>query len=88
MTSTYTASGNQEYFALIQAKEESIQILQHLNNSITKDPFEENYRGFNIYQLDIKNILPRLLGPLFKNVNDNFFCWIDGFLVLEIRRKP
>jgi hypothetical protein len=81
MTSTYTASGNQEYFALIQAKEESIQIIQHLNKSITNDPFEENYRGFNIYQLHITNILPRLLGPLFNNVNDNFFCWIDGFLV-------
>ena len=66
MTSTYTASGNQEYFALIQAKEESIQILQHLNNSITKDPFEENYRGFNIYQLDIKIFYQDSLAPCLK----------------------
>ena len=34
-------SGNHEFFALIQAKEVSIQIIKHLNKSITNYPFEE-----------------------------------------------
>lgn len=79
--STYSTTGNIEHFALIQSSEEAVSILQHLNQSVVSESYSETHRGYELYQLHIPNTLPRLLGPLFSPVSENYFCWIEGYLV-------
>lgn len=79
--STFTASGNTEHFTLIKAIEESVSMLSHLNESITENPYTETHRGFELKQLHIPNALPKLLGPLFNKTSENYFSWVDGYLV-------
>lgn len=79
--STFASSGNTEHFAVIQANEEAVQMLQHLNKNITENPYNDSHRGFELHQLHIPHVLPKLLGSLFSNIRENYFCWIDGYLV-------
>lgn len=79
--STYSTTGNIEHFALIKSTEEAVPILQHLNQSVIAKAYMENHRGYELNQLHIPNALSRLLGPLFASVSENYFCWVEGYLV-------
>ena len=79
--STFASSGNSENYVVIQSNSEAVELLRHLNKNITKNPYNNTHRGIEIYKLHIPNILQRVLGNLFSAVNENYFCWIDGYLV-------
>ena len=78
---TFTSSGNSENYVVIQSDSDAVEMLKHLNKNITENPFNSTHRGFQLYKLYIPNVLQRLIGNLFSAVNENYFCWIDGYLV-------
>lgn len=79
--STFASSGNTENYVVIQSNSEAVEILRHLNKNITENPYNDTYRGVKIYKLHIPDVLQRVLGNLFSAVYENYFCWINGYLI-------
>ena len=79
--STFTSSGNAENYVVIQSNSEAVEMLRHLNKNITENPYNDIHRGFELHKLHIPDVLQRVIGNLFSAVYENYFCWIDGYLV-------
>ena len=79
--STSSNSGKTENYLFLKAKKESIEVINFLNKSISNSIFKENYRGYQISQFNLPNILFKLYGHLFQSVSNNYYCWIDDYLI-------
>ena len=80
-TNSKTNNGKGENYIVLKSPKESLQILDFLNKKTSDDLFNESYRNFNIKKLNISEIISKMLGPLFHSVDENYYCWIDGYLI-------
>ena len=79
--STFSSSGKTENYIFIKAKKESEELINYINSSIDNSNFSEKYRGYELSKFKINNIFKILYGHLFSSVNENYFTWIDGYLI-------
>ena len=79
--STFSSSGKSDDFIFIKTKRESEELLNHINPKSEGQAFYENYRGYNISKFEIDNVLSKLYGHIFKAIKENYFTWIDGYLI-------
>ena len=54
-----------------------------MSKSIESSSYYEEYRGFSISQLNITNLFKKLYGYIFKSVKNNYFTWIEGYLIFS-----
>jgi hypothetical protein len=85
--STRTASGNEAHYALIKTNEETINIFDHLNTAIKEEIYQDSHRGYELKKFNISHSLPKMLGPVFKEVTENYYTWMDGYLVFANSSK-
>ena len=79
--STFSSSGKSDDFIFIKSKKESEELLNHINPKTENKPFSENYRGYKISKFEINNVLSKLYGQMFNTVNENYFTYVDGYLI-------
>jgi hypothetical protein len=79
--STFSSSGKYDDYIFIKTKKESEELLNHINPKTEKKPFSENYRDYTISKFEIDGIFSKLYGHIFKSVKENYFTWIDGYLI-------
>ena len=81
---TLSNSGKSASYLFFKSKEESVEILDFLSESISGDSlFDEQYRGFAISQIDIPFLFKKMYGHYFKNVKNNYYTWIDKYLLVS-----
>lgn len=78
---THSSSGKTEKYLFFKTKKESQEVINFINQSINNTIYSEQYRGFTISQLNIPNLFKKLYGYIFKSVKNNYFTWIDGYLI-------
>ena len=79
--STYSSSGKLDNFIFVKSKQESEELLNHINPTKQSKPFNENYRGFSISKFEINNVFSKLYGQIFDVIDENYFSYIDGYLI-------
>ena len=79
--STFSSSGKTENYIFIRAKKESEELINHINPTTENSNFSETYRGYELSKFEINNVFKILYGHLFSSVNENYFTWIDDYLI-------
>jgi len=79
--STFSSSGKSDDFIFFKSKKESEELLNHINPKTQNKPFSENYRGYKISKFEVNNVLSKLYGQMFNTVNENYFTYVDGYLI-------
>ena len=79
--STFSTSGKSDDFIFIKSKKESEELLNHINPKTENKPFSENFRGFKLFKFEVNDILSKLYGQMFSSVKENYFFYVDGYLI-------
>ncbi|MBH83639.1 MAG: hypothetical protein CMP70_03070 [Flavobacteriales bacterium] len=79
--STYSSTRKFDNFIFVKSKQESEELLNYINPKKANKPFHENYRGFKISKFEINNIFSKLYGQIFDVIDENYFSYIDGYLI-------
>jgi len=77
---THSSEKNEEYIFL-KSNQDAVDILKFISETINNDEEFEQYRDYEIVHLNLPNLFPKLFGSLFDAKNNNYFSWIDGYLV-------
>ena len=77
---THSSNGKTDFFIFIKSEEQSYELLKFISDKDLAFK-EELYRNFKINKLEIKNINSELFGPYFNTVKENYFTWINGYIV-------
>jgi len=80
---THSSSGKTESYLFFKTKKESQEVISFMSKSIESSNYSEEYRGFSISQLNIPNLFKKLYGYIFKSVKNNYFIWIEGYLIFS-----
>mgnify|MGYP001322037585 CR=1 FL=1 len=80
---TFSTSGKSDDFIFIKSKKESEELLNHINPKTDYKSFTENYRGFKISKFEINSVIAKLYGHLFSSVKENYFSYIEGYLIFS-----
>lgn len=84
VVSTLSNSGKSVDYLFFKSKEESVEVLDFLNKSISGDSlFSEDYRGFELSQLNIPFLFEKMYGYYFKAVKNNYYTWIEDYLLFS-----
>ena len=79
--STFSSSGKSDDFIFIKSKKESEELLNHINPKTENATFSENYRDYKISKFEINNVFSKLYGQIFNSVKENYFTYVDGYLI-------
>lgn len=80
---TVSTSNQSADYLFFKVKEESIEVLNFLSQSIANDSiFSEDYRGFVLSRIDIPFLFYKMYGYFFKAVKNNYYTWIDQYLIV------
>lgn len=80
---TQASSGNLNNYLFFKTNRETIAALEKLSSEKENSSFKENYRGFSIAKIDITNLFSKLYGYLFSSVYNNYYTWVEGYLIVS-----
>ncbi|MDB2674938.1 hypothetical protein N9Y90_00195 [Flavobacteriales bacterium] len=80
---THSSSGKTEHYLFFKTDKESQEVISFMSTSIANSNYSEEYRGFKIGQLNIPHLFKKLYGYIFKSVKNNYFTWIEGYLIFS-----
>ena len=80
IVSTYASEKNED-FVLINADKDALDILKYIGETIDKEQKIENYREYDLININLPHLFSSHFGTLFNVKNNTYFTWIDGYLV-------